>query len=276
MTAASARNDAMNEAMTVEADAGALSARITRHVVAAIDAARAIDTPFRHLEFSGVFPDDVYRVMLDCMPAYRYYRSMHGRTKSDAQVNGTPTRTKIDLLPECIRRFPARDRAVWKAVGAALCSAPVREAFRRALAPGLAKRFGADHASVGLYPIPVLTRDVPGYRIPPHTDTHWKGVTVQLYLPSDDANTDIGTIFHAVEPDGSKPKVKQIRFAPNSGYAFAVHDDTWHSVDVLREGVDTRDSILLTYFVDQGPMRLLRNRGKRIGNLIVNEVRQHL
>ena len=114
-------------------------------------------------------------------------------------------------------------------------------------------------------------RDITGYRIPPHTDTHWKGITVQLYLPRDEANTDIGTIFHSVAPDGSMPKAMQMRFAPNTGYAFAVHDDTWHSVDVVHDRVVARDSILLTYFVDQGPLRILRNRGKRLGNLIKNQ-----
>ena len=53
-----------------------------------------------------------------------------------------------------------------------------------------------------MYPIPILTRDIPGYLITPHTDTRWKGITVQLYLPADDANTDIGTIFHDRLPDG--------------------------------------------------------------------------
>ena len=38
-------------------------------------------------------------------------------------------------------------------------------------------------AKTGLFPIPVLTRDIPGYLITPHTDTRWKGITVQLYLP---------------------------------------------------------------------------------------------
>jgi hypothetical protein len=30
---------------------------------------------------------------------------------------------------------------------------------------------------------------------------------------------------------------------------------------------------LLTYFVDAGLLRFLRNRGKRVGNLVLNEVR---
>jgi hypothetical protein len=62
-------------------------------------------------------------------------------------------------------------------------------------------------------------------------------------------------------------------FAPNSGYAFAVANDTWHSADPVGPEVKTRDSILLTYFVDRGLWRTFRNRGRRIGNFLLNEVR---
>jgi hypothetical protein len=65
----------------------------------------------------------------------------------------------------------------------------------------------------------------------------------------------------------------QMPFVPNSGYAFAVGDDTWHSADPVGPEVRTRDSILLTYFVDHGALRILRNRGKRIGNFVLNEFR---
>jgi hypothetical protein len=64
-----------------------------------------------------------------------------------------------------------------------------------------------------------------------------------------------------------------MRFARNTGYAFAVGDNTWHSADPVGNEVATRDSILLTYFVDAGLLRFLRNRGKRVGNLVLNEVR---
>ena len=137
----------------------------------------------------------------------------------------------------------------------------------------MARRFGPGFAMVGLYPVPILTRDVPGYRIYPHPDTPWKGITVQLYLPRDDANTHIGTIFHERLADGSLPKHTQMQFAPNTGYAFAVDQDTWHSADPVGPEVTTRDSILLTYFVDAGAFRYARNRGKRLGNFLLNEVR---
>src|SRR5665647_95936 len=247
--------------------------RLAAFVAQSVDQARAVEKPFYHLEFDRVFPDDVYAQILNLMPESADYRSMHGQSKVK---DGTQTRVKIDLFPEYIRNLPPEKRALWDVVGRALCSEPVKQAFIRRLAPGLSKRFGADFAKVGMYPIPILTRDIPGYLITPHTDTRWKGITVQLYLPKDDANTDIGTIFHEKLADGSMPKKAQMRFAPNTGYAFAVGDDTWHSADAVHNRVKTRDSILLTYFVDQGMLKILRNRGKRLGNFVLNEVRHRI
>jgi len=243
------------------------------HVSRAVAAAKVDSNPFFHIELGGVFPDHVYQAMLDAMPDNTDYRPMHGRSRTQDLADGTHTRVKIDLFPEYIRHLPPQKHAVWSVVGAALCSEEVKDAFRNKLAPGLEKRFGKDFASVGMYPIPILTRDIPGYLITPHTDTHWKGITVQLYLPRDDANTDIGTIFHERLADGSMPKRAQMKFAPNSGYAFAVGDDTWHSADPVHNRVKTRDSILLTYFVDRGALKVLRNRAKRFGNFVLNEIR---
>ena len=259
--------DRTSSPIAVSADALAVA------VAQAVDAARTDARPFYHLEFDRVFPDAVYAAMLGAMPVASDYRPMHGRSRGHDLQDGTHTRVKIDLFPEYIRHLPSEKRAVWSVVGRALCSAPVKEALRRKLAPGLEQRFGPGYAKVGMYPIPILTRDIPGYLITPHTDTRWKGITVQFYLPRDSANSGIGTIFHDKLPDGTLPKVAQMKFVPNSGYAFAVGSDTWHSADPVGPEVTTRDSILLTYFVDQGALKVLRNRGKRIGNFLLNEYR---
>lgn len=257
-------------------DYSASTAALIEHIVRAIDAAAVVSEPFYHLEFTGIFPEGIYASMLDALPRSDEYRPMHGRSKGNDLADGTHTRVKIDLFPEYIRHMPQAQRSIWRSVGDALCSDEVKNAFRRKLAPALEQRFGADGQSVEMYPIPILTRDIPGYRITPHTDTHWKGITVQLYLPRDEANTDIGTIFHSVAPDGTMPKARQMKFAPNSGYAFAVGHDTWHSADPVHDRVKTRDSILLTYFVDEGALKILRNRGKRIGNFLLNEIRARI
>lgn len=241
-------------------------------IVESVKAARVVRKPFYHLEFDRVFPEETYRAMMGAMPVHSDYRSMHGRSRNETE--DTPqTRVKIDLFPEYIRHLPPEKRLVWESVGTALCSEPVKNAFRQRLAPPLKKRFGSKYAKVGMFPIPILTRDIPGYLIPPHTDTHWKGITVQLYLPQDESNLNIGTIFHEELDDGSMPKRAQMRFAPNTGYAFAVGEDTWHSADRVGPEVKTRDSILLTYFVDRGFIRLIRNRSRRAANFLFNELR---
>jgi hypothetical protein len=243
--------------------------RASEHLVGSITAATESQDPFAHIRFADAFPPDLYTEMLDEMPAKDDYRRMSGRARStDGDV-----RTKLDLLPEWIRRLPAQKRAVWQVVGHALRSPEVRDAFRRKLAPGLERRFGPRHADVGMYPLPLLTRDVPGYQIPVHPDTRWKGITVQIYLPRDRSGEHVGTVFHKRNADGAYEARYRMPFWPNTGYAFAVGQDTYHSVDVVGPEVPTRDSILLTYFVDKTLLQLVRNRSKRFGNAVLATAR---
>jgi hypothetical protein len=244
------------------------------HVTEAIRSAPSVKEPFYHLQLAEVFPADVYARMLETMPRQNAYRQMSGRTKSTRTNDGGGTRTKIDLFPEYIRHLSADEKKVWSLVGRALCAKEVREAFRERLAPGLEQRFGPSYRRVGMYPIPILTRDVPGYKIGIHPDTHWKGMTIQFYLPRDASIAHVGTLFHKRAGEKTYERVAQRPFMPNTGYAFAVARDTYHSVDTVGPEVATRDSILLTYFVDKVPLHFFRNRWRRLGNFILNEFRR--
>jgi hypothetical protein len=247
---------------------------LTDFVVDSVQNAHADNSPFLHLRFDRVFPDDFYAEMLEAMPVADDYRAMSGKSKmGSVRPDGKPTRTKIDLFPEYIRHLSPNKRTVWEVAGRVLRSKELETAFMQRLAPGLQRRFGADFSKVRMYPVPILTRDIPGYRVFKHTDSLWKGITVQFYLPPDNSTPHIGTIFHEVLPNARKAKKAQMPFSPNSGYAFAVADDTWHSADPVGPEVKTRDSILLTYFVDAGPWRFVRNRGRRFQNLLLNELR---
>ena len=247
---------------------------LTEFVAESVRNARVDVDPFYHLEFDRVFPPGFYGEMLRTLPEEKDYRTMSGKSKmGSTRPDGKPTRAKIDLFPEYIRHLPEEKFAVWDAVGRALRSDKVRSAIIQKLGPGLQKRFGENFANVGMYPVPILTRDIPGYRVFKHTDSLWKGITVQLYLPSDNSNIDIGTFFHDCLPDGTTPRKKQMLFSPNSGYAFAVDERSWHSAKPVGPEVKTRDSILLTYFVDRGLWRTLRNRARRVGNFFLNELR---
>jgi hypothetical protein len=247
--------------------------RTIEHVVSAIDSAAQHQDPFYHLQLADVFPSDLYSVMLNTMPVKQDYRPMSGRTKTTRTADGGGTRTKIDLFPEFIRHLPSGKQRAWAMAGRTLCSREVREAFRKRLAPGLEERFGQDYQRVGMYPIPILTRDVPGYRIGIHPDTRWKGMTIQIYLPRDRSCEHVGTAFHKRTGQTSYEKIRQMPFLPNTGYAFAVGKHTYHSVETVGPEVQTRDSILLTYFVDSSVLHIMRNRGRRFGNFLLNECR---
>ena len=238
------------------------------HAVRSIDAAAEGEEPFHHLRLRDFFPAQLYAEMVEKMPASEDYRGMSGRARTDTQRTGVATRTKIDLFPESVRRLPDAKRAVWDVVTAVLRSPRVRDAFVRKLAAPLRRRFGDRYRDLGFYPIPSLTRDVAGYSIGVHPDTRWKGITVQLYLPRDESIAHAGTVFHRKVGPGKQYEVgARMPFSPNSGYAFAVGPETYHSVDTLGPEVSTRDSILLTYFIDDTLVQVVQNRAKRLGNL---------
>jgi hypothetical protein len=247
--------------------------RVLQHAVRSIETSEAHETPFCHLRLSGVFPADIYAGMLEAMPVPSDYRHMSGRTKYTRTDEGG-TRTKIDVFPEYIRHLPAHKKAIWRVISRVLCSPELGEAFRRRLAKPLEQRFGAAWRDVGVYPIPVLTRDVADYEIGIHSDTKSKGMTIQLYLPRDRSTEHIGTVFHAKRADGNYERAYRMPFAPNTGYAFAVGDDSYHSVDRVGPEVRTRDSILLTYFLDNTAVYRTKNRLKRLANFLLNEMRQ--
>lgn len=246
---------------------------VVSHMVDAVNRAAFVEKPFWHLEMTDVFPADLYQRMLAAMPEAREYRALKGRNNVNIKADGTPTRIKIDLYPEYIRHLPQEKRAIWSLVGKALHAPQLKDAFMRRLAPGLERRFGSDFMKVGMYPVPMLTRDVAGYKIGFHTDTKWKGITVQFYLPEDDSINHIGTRFAERMPDGRFENSHRMSFSPNTGYAFAVGTDTWHAVDTVGPEVRTRDSILHTYFVDNTATLKIRNRSKRAANFVMNEVR---
>ena len=91
--------------------------------VRSIERAQADESPFFHLRFGPVFPDDFYGGMLEAMPVKGDYRALSGKAKLRNRTSeGKPTRTKIDLFPEYVRHLPPEKRAVWDIVGRVLRS----------------------------------------------------------------------------------------------------------------------------------------------------------
>jgi len=88
----------------------------------------------------------------------------------------------------------------------------------------------------------LLVRDLPGYQISPHTDSTTKVITVLIYLPEDNSMENEGTSLFVPKQEGFTcstgrhysfedfHKVKTMPFKPNSMFAFARTDNSFHGV----------------------------------------------
>ena len=131
-------------------------------------------------------------------------------------------------------------------------------------APGLERRFGRSIDTLSFYPVPMLLRDLRGYRIGIHGDAMRKAITVQLYLPRDDRQAHLGTLFHEGRDGEAAQRTRALAFRPATGYAFPVmRHQSWHSVAQTTDADGERNSLMLTYYVQQGALDWLAQRLQR-------------
>jgi hypothetical protein len=224
-------------------------------------------SPFDHVTLQEIFPAAFYRAMLAQFPAAAAFHPLHHR---DAlRPDGTSTRQRLYLYPESLWRLPAAQRRIWRRVAAALCAPELQRAFKRKFHAALEDRFQQAAERIPLYPVPILVRDLPGYKIGIHADALIKAITVQFYLPCDASQAHLGTVFHTGQDADEVDRPVAMPFLPASGYAFAVRrKESWHSVPPTSRADGERRSIMLTYYVDQAPGMKLRRRLQRLGILL--------
>jgi hypothetical protein len=228
--------------------------------------------PFDHLYLEDFLPPASYRRLLDALPEIGRYREFQHRDAM--QPDGTSDRRKFYLYPEHLVFLPAAQRAVWREVTRALRSPALQAAFKKKFQKALERRFGRGIDRLSFYPLLILLRDRPGYRIDVHGDSLSKAITVQLYLPADDTQTHLGTVLHETR-DADGEQVKRLAFRPASGYGFPVlRHETWHSVPRTQEADRERNSMMLTYYVQDGLWSWLQHRIKRVGLFVAYGVRR--
>ena len=170
------------------------------------------------------------------------------------------------LYPELLRQLPSEQRRVWASIGRAFCSRELEQAFRRKFRSVLEARFGKPVGRIGLYPVPILLRDQPGYRIGIHADAPTKAITVQFYLPADERQRHLGTIFHEGETGELAERQTKMPFLPASGYAFPVSlTESWHSADRTEVADGERVSMMVTYYVADTILGRIKYRLRRAG-----------
>lgn len=229
-----------------------LHQRIASHLADVIAATPVDSAPFDHMVLEGIFPPDVYARLRDLLPADTYYRELK---HTDAILpDGRSARLQFPLLPQNIARLAEPARSFWNIVAAALHSAQVEAAYRVKFRSTLERVAGKPMDRIRLRPYTTLFRDLGGYMISIHPDSPRKAITTQYYLPADGSQLHLGTVFHAKRADGTFEAARSMRFAPNSGYAFAVTPDSYHSVNPMRPDDRPRDSLMIIINFDRGPL----------------------
>ena len=251
----------MNVQKTVKASRKA-PIPVEQQLVDAVERSRLRKKPFDHIYMERVLNSASYKALLAAMPDQGHYHDLkhHDAVRKD----GSSTRLRMYLYPELLRRLPEEQRRVWLPIARALCSRELELAFKRKFRRALEERFGKPAEKIGVYPIPILLRDQPGYRIGIHSDVRKKAITVQFYLPADESQRHIGTIFHESNTAPGAERTTQMAFMPSSGYAFPVSlTKSWHSAATTTPADGERVSMMVTYYVADSFARRLYWKARR-------------
>jgi hypothetical protein len=231
-------------------------ASVEEQLIAAVERADLRQQPFDHIAMQGVLDAATYDSLLAALPDARFFHDLKHRDA--VRDDGSSTRLRMYLFPELLHRLPAGERRMWRPMARALCSQGLEAAFKHKFRDALEERFGRPAEKIGLFPIPILLRDQPGYRIGIHSDVPKKAITVQYYLPRSASQRDLGTIFHESDVGEGAERTTKMSFLPASGYAFPVAlTKSWHSAVTANDRDGERVSMMLTYYVaDSLPRRL--------------------
>lgn len=218
--------------------------------------------PFPHIYLEEAFAPDVYRRLLAALPDLRRYREL--RHRDAMRPDGRSARRKLYLYPEHVMLLPAAQRGFWVELSRVLRSRALQDAFKARFQEALERRFkkGVEHLT--FYAVPMLLRDFPGYKIGIHGDSRSKAITVQFYLPPDESQAHLGTVLHESRDEPGSLRTTRLAFRPASGYAFpVVRHASWHSVPQTQPGDGERNSLMLTYYVQEHASEWLVQHLKR-------------
>ena len=233
---------------------------VLESAINAIIGAESFARPYPLILFRDFFPAGFYRRLLMRFPDVERF----------AGLNGDGTRREYALYDERSDPGSEEGRELWGIVRRVLSSAEVASALRAKLEPGfrIRSKKSGEGWPIPMHPRPVLYTDLDGYAIKPHPDTRRKVLTMQIYLPADETQRELGTAIYKMSPRGvfawksyGLVKERTVPFLPNSGYAFVViHPafsllrSSWHGREAISVPVEKpRLSILNTYYRDPAP-----------------------
>src|SRR5262245_3059893 len=231
------------------------------HLAAIMSVTPLATDPFPHFVVRGFFPQDVYDSLLRLLPRIALYEPFAYEKHHSA--SGESNRWRFEFSNASLERLDPRRQSFWRTVRSVAGSAELKRLAFEKLAPGLAFRYGIDPGRAVDFPgfaLPELFHETAGYTIKPHPDTRRKVVTMQIALPRNDSQRELGTEFYrrSLNPLTltRAPRgfviARTMDFRPNTAYAFSVLNTfrlkSWHGRSTIPAGVGGRNSILNIWY----------------------------
>jgi hypothetical protein len=211
---------------------------ILAHMLKSISGAKIYLKPFRHLYIENLFPPAFYQKILAYLPPLDYFEEL--RHYDAIQEDGQSARWHFILNNTMLQSLPISLYQFWTLFAEITHS--------EILQTHLFNKFNLTHFAV---PRVTLCRDLRGYTIKPHPDIYTKALTFGAYLPPNNQQEHLGTVFYSQARDFTFEKVKTLQFKCNSAFAFPVTHNSWHGVEKLSEAEIERNTLFITYYHPQ-------------------------
>ena len=196
------------------------------HILAALEQADVGQEPYTNISFEGCLPADLYQNLLDTLPSY------------DTLPQSSPRRKMLRLDNKALWALDG----CWKTATGALESKQVKEAIFELLAEDIKR--GRGEYQLDSIPAAYLIRDNSNFHIAPHCDAKDRYATMQVCLPPDDSQRNLGTELL----DTNKNPVKKFEFMPNQAHSWAITGTSWHQCSNIGKVAFPRNQILVLFY----------------------------
>jgi hypothetical protein len=202
--------------------------------------------PYRHIYLNDVLTDGLYRELLSNLPLAEEMQPI----EEVRPVKGYKERFVLTINSSLTKHVAKNKADFWIELSSRMRDGQFAHALLDCFKQDIDQRF-LRNENLELYDEILLVNDRTNYSLGPHTDSPRKVITVLFYLPIDDSTPEYGTSLYRPKEEGFSCKggphhkfdrfnlVHTLGYLPNSMFAFAKSDTSFHGVEKLSaEGVN--------------------------------------
>jgi hypothetical protein len=223
-----------------------------------INSTQVRQDPFPFIQVDKVFPPALYQGLLDHLPDSTAYDFS---TAADYAVIGNETRRGALRFDDPVDagRMPSALQPFWRGVTDPAHTQQLVRSLINKFRPHLQVPANAitPGEPLNIYGKWLISRDLPGYELPPHLDVRQKLVAGLFYLPRSEHESPYGTTLLSPKPEREAALAEsdrharedfdvalQLPFRANTFFAFVQSDRSFHGVDTVGPEVAQRDILM--------------------------------